>query len=61
MTLPNKTERRAIVDTHRHPWGQKMQAKMATFRRSHLVTHRTHDVNSENNLFLLKEVNHAQH
>jgi hypothetical protein len=29
MTLPNKTEHRAIVDTHRHPWGQKMQAKMA--------------------------------
>jgi hypothetical protein len=29
MTVPNKTERRAIVDTHRHPWGQKMQAKMA--------------------------------
>src|SRR6202050_4849179 len=29
MTLPNKTERRAIVDTHRHPWGAKMQAKMA--------------------------------
>ena len=29
MTLLNKTERRAIVDTHRHPWGQKMQAKMA--------------------------------
>jgi hypothetical protein len=28
MTLPNKTERRAIVDTHRHPWGAKMQAKM---------------------------------
>src|SRR6202167_1124062 len=28
MTLSNKTERRAIVDTHRHPWGQKMQAKM---------------------------------
>ena len=28
MTLPNKTEPRAIVDTHRHPWGQKMQAKM---------------------------------
>ena len=29
MTLPNKTERRAIVDTHRHPMGPKMQAKMA--------------------------------
>src|SRR5580692_2929469 len=29
MTLPNKTERRAIVDTHRHPCGAKMQAKMA--------------------------------
>ena len=28
MTLPNRTERRAIVDTHRHPWGAKMQAKM---------------------------------
>jgi predicted TIM-barrel fold metal-dependent hydrolase len=28
MTLPNKTEGRVIVDTHRHPWGQKMQAKM---------------------------------
>ena len=28
MTLPNKTERRAIVDTHRHPWGAKMRAKM---------------------------------
>ena len=28
MTPPNETERRAIVDTHRHPWGQKMQAKM---------------------------------
>jgi hypothetical protein len=28
MTLPNKTERRAIVDTHRHPWGQKMQSKI---------------------------------
>jgi len=28
MTLPNKTERRAIVDTHRHPWGKTMQAKM---------------------------------
>src|SRR6202451_4060197 len=28
MTLPNKNERRAIVDTHRHPWGQKMQAKI---------------------------------
>jgi hypothetical protein len=27
MTLPNKTEHRAIVDTHRHPWGRKMQAK----------------------------------
>src|ERR1700678_3771686 len=22
------TERRAIVDTHRHPWGKKMQAKI---------------------------------
>jgi predicted TIM-barrel fold metal-dependent hydrolase len=28
MTPPNKTERRAIVDTHRHLWGKKMQAKM---------------------------------
>jgi hypothetical protein len=28
MTLPNKTEHRAIVDTHRHPWGKKMQAKI---------------------------------
>ena len=28
MTLPNKTERRTIIDTHRHPWGKKMQAKM---------------------------------
>ena len=28
MTLPNKTERRTIVDTHRHPWGKKMQAKI---------------------------------
>jgi hypothetical protein len=29
MTLPNKTERRAIVDTHRHPIGPKLAAKMA--------------------------------
>ncbi len=29
MTLPNKTEHRGIVDTHRHPMGPKMQAKMA--------------------------------
>ena len=28
MTLPNKIEHRAIVDTHRHPWGKKMQAKI---------------------------------
>ena len=28
MTLPTKTERRAIVDTHRHPWGKRMHAKM---------------------------------
>jgi predicted TIM-barrel fold metal-dependent hydrolase len=28
MTAPNNTERRAIVDTHRHPWGAKMKAKM---------------------------------
>jgi hypothetical protein len=25
MTPPVKTERRAIVDTHRHPWGKEMQ------------------------------------
>jgi hypothetical protein len=29
MTLPNKTEHRAIVDTHRHPVGPKLRAKMA--------------------------------
>jgi predicted TIM-barrel fold metal-dependent hydrolase len=29
MTLPNKTERQAIVDTHRHPVGPKLAAKMA--------------------------------
>jgi hypothetical protein len=29
MTLPNKTEHRAIVDTHRHPVGLKLRAKMA--------------------------------
>src|SRR3984957_16583393 len=29
MTLPNKTEYRAIVDTHRHPIGPKLAAKMA--------------------------------
>ena len=29
MTLPDKTERRAIVDTHRHPIGPKLAAKMA--------------------------------
>ena len=28
MTSPNGTENRAIVDTHRHPWGQKMQSKI---------------------------------
>src|SRR6202451_4142289 len=28
VTPPNGTEHRAIVDTHRHPWGKKMQAKM---------------------------------
>jgi predicted TIM-barrel fold metal-dependent hydrolase len=28
MTSPSKTEHRAIVDTHRHPWGRKMQAKI---------------------------------
>jgi hypothetical protein len=29
MTLPNNTKRRAIVDTHRHPIGRKLAAKMA--------------------------------
>jgi predicted TIM-barrel fold metal-dependent hydrolase len=29
MTPSNKTERRAIVDTHRHPIGPKLAAKMA--------------------------------
>src|ERR1700729_3659814 len=29
MTPPNKTERRPIVDTHRHPIGPKLAAKMA--------------------------------
>jgi hypothetical protein len=29
MTLPNKAEHRAIVDTHRHPVGPKLRAKMA--------------------------------
>lgn len=29
MTLPNGTEHRAIVDTHRHPVGPKLAAKMA--------------------------------
>src|ERR1700689_2559531 len=29
MTPPSKTERRAIVDTHRHPIGPKLAAKMA--------------------------------
>jgi hypothetical protein len=29
MTPPNGTEHRAIVDTHRHPIGPKLQAKMA--------------------------------
>jgi hypothetical protein len=29
MTPPNKTERRAIVDTHRHPIGPKLAARMA--------------------------------
>src|ERR1700722_18501700 len=28
VPIPNKTEHRAIVDTHRHPWGKKMQAKI---------------------------------
>ena len=27
-TAPNGTEHRAIVDTHRHPWGKQMQSKM---------------------------------
>ena len=26
--MDSATERRAIVDTHRHPWGKKMQAKI---------------------------------
>jgi predicted TIM-barrel fold metal-dependent hydrolase len=29
MTQPNKTEHRAIVDTHRHPIGPKLASKMA--------------------------------
>jgi hypothetical protein len=29
MTPPNGTEHRAIVDTHRHPIGPKLAAKMA--------------------------------
>ena len=29
MTPPNKTEHRAIVDTHRHPIGPKLAARMA--------------------------------
>jgi hypothetical protein len=29
MTPPNRTEHRAIVDTHRHPIGPKLAAKMA--------------------------------
>src|SRR5271154_6996751 len=29
MTLPDKTERRAIVDTHQHPIGPKLAARMA--------------------------------
>lgn len=28
MTLSKKTERKNLVDTHRHPWGKKMQSKM---------------------------------
>jgi predicted TIM-barrel fold metal-dependent hydrolase len=28
MAPPNKTERRIIVDTHRHPWGQQMLSKI---------------------------------
>jgi hypothetical protein len=27
MTLPNKAERRAIVDTHQHPIGPKLAAR----------------------------------
>src|SRR5580692_2914269 len=27
-TPPNGTAQRAIIDTHRHPWGTKMQARM---------------------------------
>ncbi len=30
MTLSNKTERPAIVDTHRHPIGPKLAAKMGS-------------------------------
>src|SRR3984893_17015856 len=26
--MDSATERRAIVDTHRHPWGKKMQSKI---------------------------------
>src|SRR5580658_1157935 len=29
MTLPNGMEHHAIVDTHRHPMGTKLQSKMA--------------------------------
>jgi predicted TIM-barrel fold metal-dependent hydrolase len=29
MTLPNKTDRRTIVDTHQHPIGPKLAARMA--------------------------------
>jgi hypothetical protein len=36
MTLPNKAERRAIVDTHQHPIGLKLAAK----RRSQACTTR---------------------
>src|SRR5580658_2210544 len=28
MTQPSGSERRTIVDTHRHPWGQKMLSKI---------------------------------
>jgi predicted TIM-barrel fold metal-dependent hydrolase len=28
MTSPNGTANRAIVDTHRHPWGKKMQSRI---------------------------------
>ena len=51
MIPPNGTEHRAIVDTHRHPIGPKLAAKMAergfydrseehTSESSHCVTSR---------------------